>query len=331
MSENRLQDLLEKLGPTLDTLAANANWQIKQPAIQARKCDVYKVTGANSAFALKVYKPGVASKKAPKIQYDALGRCNQAAADQPVLRAPRALAFLPDEQAILMEWQSAPTLRATLWQRLVSPRRQRGLITAAGSWLRAFHNLSDISLQPLDAGKLIAKLGSQISGKPATMMALNNDPAFQLAVRIFHKAAATIRPEVPHALLHGDYTPTNLLVDQAGIIGMDMWGARQAPVYEDIARMLAYLGVVSPFALATSPLKPQSNLVRAFAEGYGEDMLDPNQSSFLLILLYQQLRRWLVFADRKANHPYSALARWQLGQNKRLTHQTLTSLKDCWT
>lgn len=323
--------LLEQLRPALDVLDADANWQLTPSGHQARKCDIFKVTSAERTLALKVYKSGVASENAAQIQYDALKRCNHAAANQPILRAPKALAFLPEDRAILMDWQHAPTLRTALWKRFSAPQQRRALLTAAGSWLRAFHGLSDIASQPLDGSKLCAKLDTQMSRNPSAVVTLNNNTAFQAALQRFQELASNTISHTPHALLHGDFTPTNLLVDDAGIIGMDMWGARLAPVYEDIARMLAYLGVVSPFAMAAAPLNPQSKLAHAFTQGYGEDLLDHTSASFQTILLYQQLRRWLVYAGRKANRPKSPLARWQLAKNQRLIGQTLTWLEDCKT
>jgi len=279
--------------------------------------------------ALKVYKPGAVSEKAPQIQYDALLSCNRAVSNYPILLAPKALAFLPEDRAILMEWQDAPTLRAALWHRFAAPQRRRTLIAGAGSWLRAFHELSNITAEPLDASKLVAKLDTQLSRNPTATVAQNIDPTFHTALNRFHKLAATTTAETPHALLHGDFTPTNLLVKGNDVIGMDMWGMRRAPVYEDIARMLVYLGVVSPVGFSAEVLGPHCSLLQAFAQGYGTDKFDAASAPFQTVVLYQQLRRWLVYANRKTKHPYSPLARWQYVQNKRLTGQTLTWLKDC--
>ena len=343
MSERIQTELLEKLLPTLralepasraeldDDVVFGTGWHISSHVLHGRKCDIYKVTNTTCTLALKVYKPDMTSDAAPDIQYRALERCNQAAANQPILRAPKALAFLPDERAILMEWQQAGTLRSALWHRLASPSQRLNLIAAAGTWLRAFHTLSGITMQPLDGAKLSAKLDTQMSRKPGAMATLNNCAAFQTALDRFQRKAAHTGNETPHALLHGDYTPTNLLVDDVGIIGMDMWGARRAPIFEDLARMLTYLGVVSPFALKASPLMPKSTLVRAFAQGYGDDLLSPISETLYLILLYQQLRRWMVYADRKTSRPYSPSVQWQLARNQHLCRQTLNWLDHCKT
>lgn len=329
MSNGAQLDLLEKLQPTLDSIDAGAQWQISSPALRARKCDIYKITASHHTLALKVYKPNMVLDAAPGIQYAALQRCNQAVTNQPILRAPKALAFLPEERAILMEWQPTNTMRTALWEKLGSPNQRLDIVAAAGAWLRAFHGLSDITVQRLDGGILSAKLDTQINRKPASMAVLNNNAGFQTALRHFQQKAAHTSFEAPHALLHGDFTPTNLLVDGAGIIGMDMWGRRRAPVYEDITRMLAYLGVVSPFAIAASPLSPQSALVQAFAKGYGNDLMRPDTEALYFVLLYQQLRRWLVYTGQKNSHAYSPLAQWQLLQNKRLCEQTLNWLDHC--
>jgi len=118
-------------------------------------------------------------------------------------------------------------------------------------------------------------------------------------------------------------------VDDAGVIGMDMWGARHGPVHEDITRMLAYLGVVSPFALSARPLVARSALVQAFAQGYGEKFFDPHSVPLPMVLLYQQLRRWIVYAGKTNHQPFSPLAKWQLARNRSLCGQTLAWLDHC--
>ena len=329
MSQTAHTELLEKLLPTLTAVDATTEWHIRGPAVRARKCDIYKVTNTTRTLALKVYKPVVASDIAPSLQHRALVRCNQAVNHQPLLRAPTALAFLPDEGAILMDWQSAPTLRSVLWKKFTTPYQRLELVTAAAKWLRAFHELSDIVSAPTNGGKLTAKLNTQMTRLPGAPALLEQDPAFHKVLNRFFDAATDILDNAPHALLHGDYTPTNLLVDDAGIIGMDMWGARRGPVYEDIARMLAYLGIVSPFALWREPLNPDSALIQAFARGYGDDLFDLRSAQLPMVLLYQQLRRWLVYAGKNNRQPFSPLVKWQLTRNRSLCRQTLTWLDHC--
>ncbi len=329
MSKKPHTELLEKLLPTLTAVDATTEWYIRGPAVRARKCEVYKVANANHTLALKVYRPGMVSGAAPNLQYRTLVHCNQAAQRQPLLRAPTALAFLPDDGAILMDWQTAPTLRSVLWKKFASPNQRLGLITAAARWLRAFHELSGIGIEPINGGKLTAKLNIQMTRQSDVVALLEQDPAFQICLDRFLDTAADAGKKIPHALLHGDFTPTNLLVDDAGIIGMDMWGARHGPVYEDIARMLAYLGVVSPFALSPMPQSSRSTLIRAFVQGYGDDLFDPQSSQFPMVLLYQQLRRWLVYAGKNNSHRFSPLAKWQLARNRSLCRQTLTWLDHC--
>jgi len=329
MSKTSQTLFLEKLLPTLNAIEAAGVWHIGKPAVRARKCTIYRVSGAHHQLALKVYKPDLVSEAAPRIQYDALKRCNDAEQNQPLLRAPTTLALLPDERAILMKWQTAPTLRSTLWRKTASPHKRLGLIKSVGRWLRAFHELSSIETLPLNGNKLLSKLDTQMNRKPEAVALLKKQASFDEAMSCFRELATTCTVLTPHALLHGDFTPTNLLVENAGIIGMDMWGTRHAPVYEDITRMLAYLGVVSPFALQAAPLGPNGPLINAFIRGYGEDMANTSTNAFPLILLYQQLRRWLIYADKRNSHPLSPLAHWQLTKNRHLCVQTHNWLNHC--
>lgn len=323
--------LLAKFSGALETLEPEGRWSLKGPVGKGRKCDIYQVINDITAtrLALKLYDQTHASAAAPHIQFRALQRC--AKAPGATVRSPQPLAFLPEERAVLMTWHEAPMLLHVLWRNILTPQHRLELISQAGIWLRSFHDLSCISIEPFDGTKLLEKLEGRIENNPAMRMTLEENQECKTAFAAFSKLAVQARYDAPHALLHGDFTPSNLLVDDDGVVGIDMWGARHAPVYEDAARMLTYLAITSPFSLASMPLHKDGALMQAFAGGYGRDMLDMHSGAWSLTLLYQQLRRWLVYRQRSEQKPASPIFAWQLNRAQKLVGQSHSWLEHCYS
>lgn len=316
---------------TLDALEPGAAWLAHGPVKHGRKCDIHllKSEASGRTLALKLYDAETATAATPQIQYRALERCAKASATEPSLRSPYPHIFLPEERAVLMDWVDAPTLQTIMWQALFSPGRRPQLVHEAGAWLRAFHDVSCISNEPFDGGKLLDKLQTRLDQNPSANQLLNNSAPVRGALADFSDKARSVNTEAPHALLHGDFTPTNLLVDSRGIIGIDMWGARHAPVYEDAARLLNYLAVNSPYRFSSSPLHRDGALVSTFARGYGRDIMDVYSPAWTFTLLYQQLRRALVYQNRFLSRKQSFAPRWQLRQSIKLIRQTHSWLEHC--
>ncbi len=273
-------------------------------------------------LALKIYRNSIASETAPQIQFRALERCQSAQQNSARLRAPTPYAFLKDEKAILMDWLAAPNLHSRLWQLWFSRSKRLDLVEASGAWLRAFHDLSCISYESFEGNKLLAKLNSRTKNNQDAAAALQTNKNWATAFESFEKKASEISSQSPHALLHGDFTPSNVLADERGIIGIDMWGARHAPVFEDAARILTYLAINSPFSLSSVPLHSDGPLVSAFARGYGTDVLDTRSPAWIFTLLYQQLRRGLVYQQSLLKKRRVSVAHWQMKQTFSLIMQS---------
>ncbi len=324
-----ITQLLDDLSDALDTVEPAANWQADGPNGNSRKCDIYQLSNtiSDKKLALKVYRPGVSSAQAPQIQYRAMERVAKAANTSRVLLAPKPITFLPDVPAILMSWQDAERLQKHLWQRLLSPGNRLKLIENTGKWLRGFHDISCIASAPLDANKLAKKLTGKIGfpfeSPESSGLSITKSQTFWSAWDRFHTSASLLDTKVPHALLHGDFTSSNILVNGNDIIGIDMWGARLGPVYEDAARLMTYLAIRSPYSLSTAPLHPDGQLMTAFAKGYGKEVLDIQSNAWNFILLYQQLRRWVAYEQRLGKGANDAATRWLINRTIRIVRQTM--------
>lgn len=324
-----ITQLLDDLSEALDRVEPGADWQAAGPTGKSRKCDIYELFNnlSEKRLALKVYRSGVSSEQAPQIQYRAMERVAKAATASKLLIAPTPITFIPEDRAILMSWQDAERLQNHLWQRLLSPGKRLRLIENTGRWLRAFHDISCIAPAPFDANKLAKKLTGKLHApfeKPGNEEhPILKNQTFRTAWDRFHAGTASLDASVPHALLHGDFTSSNILVDGNSIIGIDMWGARLGPVYEDAARLLTYLAIQSPYSFSTSPLHPDGALISAFAKGYGRDVLNIQSNAWNFILLYQQLRRWIAYEERLAHGASGASTHWLINRTIRIVRQTM--------
>lgn len=323
--------LIDNLSDSLQALTPGATWTAAGPVGASRKCDVYALTNDKSALrlALKVYRLDVASEQASQIQFRALQRVQKARADDSFIRAPEPYACLSDHRAILMSWHDSPNLTKTLWNKLARPQSRLRLISDAGTWLRRFHEISCISSAPLDTEKLVAKLQNRINRCADGGRALLGTSEFARALECFTSNMEGFNSSAPHALLHGDFTPSNLLVDDQGIFGMDMWGGRLGCVMEDAARLMTYLAIQSPYALAGTPLHSDGKLLATFAKGYGREVLDIQSPAWKLVLMYQQLRRWVVYYDRMIRNRPTLQSRWLLSRTQKVSLQSLSWLEHC--
>lgn len=323
--------LIDKLFDNLQALVPGATWTAAGPVGASRKCDVYALTNDKSALrlALKVYRQDVASEQASQIQFRALQRVKKARNNDPFIRAPEPYACLVDHHAILMSWHDSANLTKTLWHNLALPQSRLKLISDAGRWLRKFHEISCISEAPLDTEKLVTKLQNRLDRCVDGGKTLLNKSDFAKARECFASHMEGYEATVPHALLHGDFTPSNLLVDDQGVFGMDMWGGRLGCVMEDVARLMTYLAIQSPYALSNTPLHSDGKLLATFAKGYGRELLNIQSLAWKSLLMYQQLRRWIVYHDRVTRSQPTLRSRWLLSKTQKICMQSLSWLEHC--
>ncbi len=310
---DNIQRILNQFRTELDDIAPCTTWAVTATAGNSRKCDIYVLASPHTAkkLAIKIYRPGMVSDRAPKAQYKAMLRAHGK------LACPKAYGFLPDDRAILMDWIEGPRFRSVLWQQILHPSKRLALVEQTGRWLRQLHDLSSPQTEPFDGGKMIAKLHIQLTKHEAAAKALGLDEVFNASLKTLEQLAPVIDADIPHSLLHGDFTPSNLLVKNDTILGIDIWGARRAPIYEDAARMLAYLSVTSPFSLSPRPLGADSALMNAFIDGYGKDQINPEEPAWRFTLLYQQLRRWIVYQNRLKQQTIPLVPFWLVSRSKK--------------
>lgn len=319
-----------QLAPTLEQLAPNAEWHVSGPVGRARKCDIFKLTNDKQThtLALKVYREGKINDRGPRNQFKALQKLETTQKAFPI-KAPRAHAFIPDANAIVMDWVDAPPLGNALWRSAFSTTDRLQYIKSTAQWLRQFHETSSIKEKPVDYTGMLSQIEKRFSVNHVHQNNRDEDLFFN-AYQQLKNIAKNTEMLAPHANLHGDFTPSNVLIQNGKAIGIDIWGWRCGAVFEDITRMLTYLSINTPFALRKTALMngdEPSTLFKSFINGYGADVIKTDAPTFWLILLYQNLRRWLVFNDWKNQGRSQIKTKLELDRVKRLTAQTLTRLE----
>jgi len=155
------------------------------------------------------------------------------------------LDFLPEQRAIIMEEEQAPSLRQVFAKtnRLKYPFRSTDLSKIffnAGAWLRAYHALPKLDHTQVrhDGGADFIESISSFTHFLAVN--LQQTRYFQSVETITNASAARLLPEqLPLGLGHGDYAMRNILVGpQSRVIVFDTLGRWQVPIYEDIAYFL---------------------------------------------------------------------------------------------
>ena len=317
-------ELLEKMADALADISADGVWQLGPKFSNSRKCDLYPVTNANSSrcLILKIYRQGSTSEQAPGLQFRALERLEKSA---PHIAAPRAVAFDVDKRAILMDRIDGTPTNKVFWLQAFKPTTRNNTVSDIGKWLRAFHEVSHIADQPLDGAKLARKIVTQLQKHQQC----EKDSALMRGIESFDGIATKLEGSTPHALLHGDFTTSNVLIGDSGPVGIDMWGSRMGPVFEDAARFISYAGINTPFALSPTPWHPDSALSQSLASGYGKGLLDLCSRSWTLILWYQYLRRWIVYSGHAKSSNALNVKHWQSKRAEQAALSLQSWLEDC--
>ena len=211
------------------------------------------------------------------------------------------LDFVEHHNAIVLERRSEPSLKFLLRRnardRLLSARRN---LTAAfrntGSWLRVFHDLSDLEhtvtrLETRDAFTASVALFCEYLG------ARTERPKFfeELSSRIETLADRWLDRELPLGFGHGDLAPRNVLVNaQDGVTVLDTRGAYRVPIFEDLAYFLVAIKTnrLQSYSLGWAfPAELLRGYRNSFLNGYFGSRPVPHES-LLLFELQALLDKW---------------------------------------
>lgn len=226
---------------------------------------------ANSSFPLviKVFK-GSDKFELARQQYNTLKLLSAEFYNTGHLMIPRALDFFDDLPAIVMEeikGQSVQDLiRQSVWQ-IWSREKASNACRRCGEWLRQFHKVTRVADGQLD---VIAK-------QENLRLGLDQLVKYGFAYEIIKCLEAKAQPLAGilaeqcdrRALVHGDFSVDNVLVNGEVTTALDIEGRHQNLIYHDVASFLNSIALMS-LALPV-PVAFQRKCSEAFLNGYGEE------------------------------------------------------------
>ncbi len=293
-------DLFKEL---LAAIEPDRHWDISGPVIQSRECAIYRASASSQdlSLAIKDYHPG-ASRATPEQQFSAFERCHPDMTDSsPQLKVPKVFLVNSQHRLLVMEWIEGTTLFRHLWNPVINKRFLTTQLQQVGAWLRKYHDLSQpesTKTKVIDLMKPFNQKSDDIEDSLFTHSEFFQS-VFSFLQRLEEKG--TVLPTMD-AIVHGDFTPANILLADQKVYGLDIWGTMRRPIYHDVCRMIVYLGVAYPFYMVENLYTKQALLtskIACFVEGYGTDQLSPQSASFKISLLVELLRRWRVIASRQ--------------------------------
>jgi len=291
----------------------------------------YKEKSRDSAF---VDRPRLFGRADParksQHEYAALRRIEASFDDQnPRFGVVRIYDIFPEEQAMVMQWIDQPSLRNLVYQRhrFGNAQRRKRLETAfgnAGAWLRKHHGLP-----------ALAHCETRNTSRDEFLQAIERFVSYLAdhagdthRIRQMHRQIVTAAEEHLPAVIstgqvHGDFAPRNVFIDQGSRVTVfDTLGRFEAPIYEDIARMLMAVKVCGPQLLSGGLLYNTTQLrsyEQSFLQGYFFDQPIP----YKIVRLFEAqllLEHWVAIVYRhREGRGFRRLAKgfrrtiWQIG------------------
>ncbi len=314
LKEQILQYLRDKTGLQ--------DWILKKPHIKARTCMVYRFSCStySTDIALKIYSNNTAGQQLQN-QYQALKdfsvKLNKLSSQY---RVAEPYGSLNEDNCFLMEWAPGESLDYRLWRYVYSEKHQFLDIRQTYCWLKKYHQVAKSCLQKTDVSYFSDQLEQYIQSHKGQTL-LEEDVVFSEGIKVL-KAQLSIflNFRTMHANLHGDFTPTNILIGSEVITAIDMGRGASFPIEIDMALMLNYIVIDYPNMLTKRHMKkaPETwSILNTVLDAYEYPSSKAQRQFFLIIFLYQMLRRWLIINDRNKNNP-RIIDRWRLRNSARI-------------
>jgi len=200
---------------------------------------IFRCTSASGELAVKCCVDAVtgqADLQGAQREYDALQRLNQAAIDAGVaLRMPKPIGLLGEEGIVAMTWEVGEPMTGKLLSGGRPVGRQCG--TAAGNWLRLFHQLHPLAPRKSDLrGKL------DFITQALDQLKLASDQLLQRATRLLvTRRAGAEAVCLPVSWIFSDFKSDNLLMRGGEAVALDAQIQYENTVIHDIVPFLIHL------------------------------------------------------------------------------------------
>jgi Ser/Thr protein kinase RdoA (MazF antagonist) len=189
---------------------------------------------------------------------------------------------------VAMRWVIGQPLGDKLLRPLY-PHKRSHMIAAAGHWLQWFHAGAAQDMRMFDTSYPFERINQFYARVPMR----RRDAAFIQAMKCANVHAVEMRTvAVPYGSIHGDFTPYNILYKATCVTGIDFQMQPDRALYLDCIRILVSLHL---HRLLPMPrrlvMRSMCEDVRAFMQGYGDEVLVSNPRLLSWLLLVEALRR----------------------------------------
>ena len=284
-STGKPPDEVAAILPSLTEKTGCAEWSVMRKPLQRRDCRIYFLKAGAAdvpGMVLKIYRKDAVGLNLARHLHKKSRNLKKIAT--PEWSIPNPVLFVQEANALVMEFVEAPLAGSLLMRAFHSKAKHNEIIHQAARWLGWFHRHSGVNDQPFSAESFTGKLGKTlVKIRDSNPGALERDGFLNECIEQARKAAAELDGHpMPHAVVHGDFTPFNLFIDGETVIGFDYRGNRSMPVYHDICRFLVYLDVyrlTPPRAADLRRYGCRKNDYEVFMNSYAPDgeALDPEQ------------------------------------------------------
>jgi len=315
-------ELKNKVLQSLRDKTGLQSWTVNKSPIVARNCVVYRLSCDQhlTDIALKIYSNDQASRQLQS-QYEVIKGFSETLNKKKFqYRVPEPYGSFVEDNCFLMEWALGESLDIRVWKYFYYEKKQFSDITKAYRWLKQYHQVANPILQKIDLNYFPDQLIEHIQ-KHNGQSLLENNVIFSEGLKLINEHGLSFSNlEVMHASLHGDFTPTNILIDKDAVTGIDIGKGSSQPIEIDMALMLNYIVIDNLNMLSKAHLKkaPETwSILNTVLDAYGYPRDKSQRQFFLFVFLFEMLRRWLILNNRNNKNP-RLIDRWRLRNTVRI-------------
>lgn len=291
-------------------------WQLTPTTIEARECQIFQARNMNTGQLAAIKRFREPRKNLPQYFKKQTALALRMKQNGSEYRTPEPLTYLADENIYCSEWVEALTADYIFWRYFYQRQRQQKAMRSCMGWLKHYHLSSTYQFQTVQAKRYPMHVQRMLDDTH-TETSLVQNTVFQhghKCLKLF--AAEFTNLQAPHALIHGDFTPSNILLTPKMSYGIDIGHSAQSPTIDDLTSMLTYIAVGYPNMLTAGDMRQTLShwpLPKILLSAYEPDLSkQPDHQFFAYVFLFQILRRWLVVEQRYRRNHSSWLDRWRI-------------------
>lgn len=282
------------------------DWELKRPALVRREATLYFLSSASygKSIVVKVFNNLQDKQRNSAQLYAALDHYHRGSDFQNGYTVPKPYGLIPGYAAVIMEWVEKPTFHKMLYRDMLFPQARHEKIKRVAGWLRWFHSQSDMAAACVGDDQPIRRIVRKVSASGFSEGGKWHDESLRQSLELAVKCSSLVKHlSIDHALCHHDFKPTNVLVDDDHIVGIDFLAHRRDPVTLDICRFLIQLDLYRTLLGKSFALKRGSagNDFDVFLSAYGEGVTRIGKDELLYLYFVSVLSRWSSLAIHWAN------------------------------